>query len=86
MEIGLEAIELIIGIILGAAYITLGERKIMGAMQRRIGPDRVGRYGVIQPIVDAVKLLIKEILIPKQVNKIIYMVGPIITLFLALII
>ena len=82
----LTGIELIIGIILGVAYITLGERKIMGAMQRRIGPDRVGVYGVLQPIVDAVKLLIKEILIPKQVNKIIYMVGPIITLFLALII
>jgi NADH:ubiquinone oxidoreductase subunit H len=58
----------------------------MGAMQRRVGPDKVGRYGILQPIIDAVKLLIKEILIPKQVNKIIYMTGPIITLILALII
>ena len=55
-------------------------------MQRRVGPDKVGRYGILQPIIDAVKLLIKEILIPKQVNKIIYMTGPIITLILALII
>ena len=86
IEEGIEAIELIIGIILGVAYITLGERKIMGAMQRRVGPDKVGRYGILQPIIDAVKLLIKEILIPKQVNKIIYMTGPIITLILALII
>ena len=56
-------IELIIVILIGVAYITLGERKIMGAMQRRVGPNKVGVYGIIQPIADGIKLLIKEILI-----------------------
>lgn len=79
-------IEIIVVILLGVAYLTLAERKVMGAMQRRIGPNIVGPYGIIQPIVDGVKLLIKEILIPQQANKINYIIGPTITLILSLII
>lgn len=79
-------IELIIVILIGVAYITLGERKIMGAMQRRLGPNKVGVYGLIQPIVDGIKLILKEILIPQQSNKYNYIIGPTITLILALII
>jgi NADH:ubiquinone oxidoreductase subunit H len=79
-------IELIIVILIGVAYITLSERKVMGAMQRRKGPNIVGIYGILQPIIDGVKLLIKEILIPQQSNKINYILGPTITLILSLII
>lgn len=79
-------IELIIIILLGVAYITLGERKIMGGMQRRKGPNIVGPYGIIQPIIDGGKLIIKEILIPQQANKISYIIGPTITLILSIII
>ncbi|PJF20196.1 NADH dehydrogenase subunit 1 (mitochondrion) [Paramicrosporidium saccamoebae] len=79
-------LELIIGVLIGVAYLTLGERKVMGAMQRRKGPNIVGPLGILQPIIDGVKLLIKEILIPQQSNKINYILGPTITLILSLII
>lgn len=82
----LYGIELIIGILLGVAYITLGERKILSSIQRRIGPNIVGYNGLLQPIIDGIKLLIKEILIPQQAIFIIYIIGPICTLILALII
>lgn len=86
LSIVIEIIELIIVVLIGVAYITLAERKVMGAMQRRKGPNIVGVYGILQPIVDGIKLFIKEILIPQQSNKINYIIGPIITLMLALII
>ncbi len=82
----LKTLELILGILISVAYITLAERKIMGRMQRRIGPDKIGRYGLLQPIIDGVKLLIKEIMIPQQVEKIYYIIGPIITFILSIII
>lgn len=82
----IEGIELIIVILLGVAYITLAERKVMGGMQRRVGPNIVGIYGILQPIIDGVKLIIKEIIIPQQSNKYNYMIGPTVTLLLSLII
>lgn len=82
----IPVLELIIVILIGVAYITLGERKVMGGMQRRKGPNIVGVYGILQPIIDGGKLLIKEILIPQQSNKINYILGPIITLLLSIII
>jgi len=86
MSKGVEILELIIVVLIGVAYITLAERKVMGAMQRRKGPNIVGVYGILQPIVDGIKLFIKEIIIPQQSNKINYILGPIITLMLSLII
>jgi NADH:ubiquinone oxidoreductase subunit H len=79
-------LELIIVILIGVAYVTLAERKVMGGMQRRVGPNVVGVYGLVQPIIDGVKLLIKEIIIPQQSNKYNYMIGPTITLMLSLVI
>lgn len=78
--------EVIIVVLIGIAYITLAERKVMGSMQRRVGPNILGYYGIIQPIIDGVKAGIKEIIIPQQSNKIYYIIGPIILLFLCLII
>ncbi len=71
----------IIGILLGVAYLTVGERKTMGYMQRRLGPNAVGYYGVLMAIADAVKLLSKEILLVHN-GEIMYIIsGPLITLF-----
>ncbi len=58
------------------AYLTLWERKLIGWMQVRIGPNRVG-YGLLQPIADALKLLLKEIIVPFKANKILYIIAPI---------
>lgn len=82
----IRVLELVIVVLIGVAYITLGERKIMGGMQRRKGPNIVGIYGILQPIIDGGKLLIKEILFPQQSNKINYIIGPTLTLLLSIII
>lgn len=82
----IEILEIIIIVLIGVAYITLAERKVMGSMQRRKGPNIVGIYGILQPIADGIKLVIKEIIIPQQSNKIFFMLGPILTLTLSLII
>lgn len=78
--------EVIIVVLIGVAYITLAERKVMGAMQRRVGPNIVGYFGILQPIIDGVKAGIKEIIIPQQSNRFYFLLGPIIVLSLCLII
>lgn len=79
-------LEIILIVLIGLAYITLAERKILGSIQRRLGPDRIGIFGILQPITDGIKLLIKESIMPQQSNKIYYIIGPIITLTLCLIV
>jgi NADH-quinone oxidoreductase subunit H len=82
----LEALEAIIVLLIGIAYITLAERKVMGSMQRRVGPNIVGMYGLLQPIVDGLKLVVKESIIPQQSKRIYYLMGPVLILTLCLII
>ena len=82
----LSILEVIIIILIGIAYITLAERKIMGSMQRRVGPNIIGIFGILQPIIDGVKAAVKEIIIPQQSNKFYFIIGPIIILTLSLII
>jgi len=62
------------------AYYTLAERKIIGYMQIRIGPNRVGPRGVLQPIADAVKLMFKEIVLPTRADKVLFLIAPLLTL------
>jgi NADH-quinone oxidoreductase subunit H len=66
------------------AYLTLWERKLIGWIQIRIGPNRVGPKGLLQPIADAVKLLFKEIVIPTKATKSLFVIGPIMTIMPAL--
>ncbi|MGD8999196.1 MAG: NADH-quinone oxidoreductase subunit NuoH [Granulosicoccaceae bacterium] len=71
-------------LMLSVAYLTLAERKVIGFMQVRIGPHRVGWKGCLQPIADALKLMFKEIIIPSGANKFLFLVAPIISLGTAL--
>lgn len=76
---------IIIPLILAVAYLTYAERRVIGLMQRRRGPNRVGPFGLLQPIADALKLLFKEIIVPSQSSKAVFILAPIITFVLALI-
>jgi NADH-ubiquinone oxidoreductase chain 1 len=80
----LEVLIVTIPTLLIVAFITIAERKTMGSMQRRLGPNIVGFYGLLQPFADALKLLIKEFVSPTQANLILFFLGPIITLIFAL--
>jgi NADH-quinone oxidoreductase subunit H len=71
--------------VMGAvAYLTYAERKVIGYIQSRIGPNRVGPAGLLQPIADAVKLLTKEIIIPSGSNKLLFVLAPVISIVAAL--
>lgn len=77
--IGLKSIAIILPLILTVAYITYAERKVIGAMQLRVGPNVVGWFGLLQPIADAIKLLHKETIIPESSSKILFFLAPLIT-------
>jgi len=76
----IKAIVLIVALLLAVAYLTFFERKIIGYMQTRIGPNRVGPFGLLQPIADVVKLLFKEIIIPTESNRFLFLIAPLISI------
>ena len=76
---------IVIPLILSVAYLTYAERRIIGLMQLRKGPNVVGPMGLLQPIADAVKLLFKEIIFPEKADKFIFILAPILTFTLSLI-
>lgn len=80
----IKILIIIVPLLLSIAYFTLAERKIMGSMQRRRGPNVVGVFGLLQPLSDGLKLLIKETILPSSANKIIFILAPIITFVLSL--
>lgn len=76
---------IILPVLIAVAFLTLFERKVMAAIQRRKGPNVVGIWGLLQPFADGLKLLIKETIIPSRANRALFIIAPIITLFLSLI-
>jgi len=80
----LKAVVLVVVLLLGAAIELLLERKVLGYFQMRFGPNRVGPWGLFQPIADVVKMLVKEDIIPRDADKIVYRMAPIIAFFTAL--
>lgn len=80
----LEGLLLIVPALLSVAFVTIAERKTMASMQRRLGPNAVGYYGLLQAFADALKLLLKEYVAPTQSNIYLFFLGPMITLIFAL--
>ena len=80
----IEVILVIVPSLLTVAFVTVAERKTMASMQRRLGPNIVGYYGLLQAFADALKLLLKEYVSPTQANLILFFLGPIITLIFSL--
>ncbi|MBA2722906.1 MAG: NADH-quinone oxidoreductase subunit NuoH [Methylibium sp.] len=80
----IKIVGLVLPLMIAVAYLTLWERKAIGWSQIRIGPNRVGPLGLLQPIADAVKLIFKEIIVPTAANKRLFFLGPVMTIMPAL--
>src|SRR5918911_395260 len=80
----IKVVLLVLPSLLAVAYVTVAERKTMASMQRRLGPNVVGYYGLLQAFADALKLLLKEYVAPTQANIILFFLGPVITLIFSL--
>jgi NADH-quinone oxidoreductase subunit H len=80
----LKIVLIVVPLILSVAYLTLAERKIIGYMQVRIGPNRVGFRGLLQPFADVFKLILKEVIIPTGASKFIFITAPVLTIMPAL--
>jgi NADH-ubiquinone oxidoreductase chain 1 len=80
----IEVLVLTIPVLMVVAFTTVAERKTMASMQRRLGPNIVGYYGLLQAFADALKLLLKEYVSPTQANLALFFLGPVITLIFAL--
>jgi NADH-quinone oxidoreductase subunit H len=77
-------VAILVPLILSVAYLTLWERKLIGWMQIRLGPNRVGPIGLLQPFADVLKLLFKEIIVPTNASKALYLIGPILMIMPAI--
>src|SRR5690349_12741023 len=80
-----QALALLVPVLIAVAYLTYAERKVLAAMQLRKGPNVVGPLGLLQPFADAIKMLMKETVIPTGANRILFLVAPLLTMTLAMI-
>jgi len=81
----LKIVAIVAPMMIAVAYLTLAERKVIGWIQLRIGPNRVGPAGLLQPLADGVKLLMKEIILPTASNKSLFLIGPVLSIMPALV-
>ena len=81
----IEYLLIVVPVLISVAIFTLFERKVIGYIQRRKGPNKVGFLGLLQPIADGLKLMIKEPIIPINSNQLMYLAAPILTLLLSLV-
>jgi NADH-quinone oxidoreductase subunit H len=79
-----QAMALLVPLLLGVAYLTWAERKVLAAMQLRKGPNVVGPFGLLQPFADAIKMLMKETIIPAGASRVLFILAPMITFMLAM--
>ena len=80
----LEALALLVPVLIGVAYLTYAERKVLAAIQLRKGPNVVGWFGLLQPFADAIKMLTKETIIPSGANRVLFIMAPMLTFILAM--
>ena len=81
----LKILAIVVPLLISVAYFTIAERKIMGIIQRRKGPNVIGLVGLLQPLADGLKLFSKETILPSNSNVIIFLLAPILTFLLSLI-
>src|ERR1044071_1051005 len=79
-----KIVAIVVPLMLCVAYLTLAERKVIGYIQVRIGPNRVGPKGWLQPIADGLKLLVKEIIVPTGANRFLFVLAPVMAITPAL--
>jgi len=79
-----KILGLVLPLLIGVAYFTLAERKILSSIQRRRGPNAIGIYGLLSPLSDGLKLLLKETIIPSNANKFLFILAPILTFVISL--
>ena len=80
-----QIVAILIPVLIGVAYLTYAERKVIAAMQLRKGPNVVGPFGLLQPIADAIKLLFKETILPAGSNRVVFLMAPMLTFILAMV-
>ena len=80
-----QTLAMLVPVLISVAYLTLAERKVMAAMQMRRGPNVVGPFGLLQPFADALKMLMKETIVPTGASRILFLIAPLLTMTLAMI-